>query len=229
MTTSTQSSSEPRVLLGMGHPQLPALQMVRTPATIYRIAGMLLLSCLLIPLLLFLPWQQTITATGKLAAYDPVYRQQLVRAPVDGRIMEWKVVEGSHVRKGDLLVSIRDPDPNYVSNLETERQSIRERMERAKQRVQALQRQREALERARDQAIQAAEKRLAMGERRLESARQGQNLGRGFPEACSLPVRAPAGTLQEGPDLASRIRNGPAEARRVGSGPGVRRAGARSC
>ncbi|MCB1018870.1 MAG: biotin/lipoyl-binding protein, partial [Acidobacteria bacterium] len=48
------------------------------------------------------PWQQNVVATGQVIAFNPVERRQFVEAPVSGRIVQWNVVEGDTVAKGDV-------------------------------------------------------------------------------------------------------------------------------
>ena len=95
-----------------------ALQALHAPRAARVLARLLLL---LIGgaavLLVVTPWQQNVTGTGRVIAYNPEERPQNVEAPIDGRIVRWHVVEGSSVEKGDPLVDLSDNDPSILERL----------------------------------------------------------------------------------------------------------------
>lgn len=94
-----------------------------------------LLICLTIVLLAaFLtqvPWVQNASGTGSVTALNPSDRQQEINAFVSGRIQEWFVRDGSHVKVGDPIVKIVDNDPNLLERLQAERQQVLARLEAA--------------------------------------------------------------------------------------------------
>jgi multidrug resistance efflux pump len=114
----------------------PALARVRPPASVRIVASALLI---LLPVLalaaLFVPWQQSASATGEVIAYAPEERQQLVEAPVKGRIMKWFVQEGQAVVAGDPLVEIQDNDPNLFSRLQQQRDAALANQEAVEQQI----------------------------------------------------------------------------------------------
>lgn len=63
----------------------------------------------------FVPWTQTISATGRVSAYTPYERPQNLEARITGRIKKWNVYEGVHVNKGDLIAELEDYDPNFMA------------------------------------------------------------------------------------------------------------------
>jgi multidrug efflux pump subunit AcrA (membrane-fusion protein) len=65
--------------------------------------------------ILFVPWTQTVTATGQMSAYTPYERPQDIEAQISGRIKKWHVFEGDHVEAGDLILELDDNDPNFMS------------------------------------------------------------------------------------------------------------------
>jgi multidrug efflux pump subunit AcrA (membrane-fusion protein) len=96
--------------------QLQAWELVRIPQylrTYGRIAIKLLLFLLLV--VAFIPWTQTITATGKLSAYSPYERPQDIESQITGRFKSWHVLEGVRVKKGDMILELDDYDPNFMS------------------------------------------------------------------------------------------------------------------
>lgn len=88
--------------------------------------------------LLFVPWQQSIPGAGRVIALTPVERAQSIDSPVEGRVARWHVVEGTHVKKGDLIVEMEDYDPNLLDRLENEREAARSRLEAAKGREASI-------------------------------------------------------------------------------------------
>ena len=55
--------------------------------------------------------------TGRVIAYAPQERVQAVEAPISGRIEAWRVQEGQRVEAGELLVELRDNDPQRLERL----------------------------------------------------------------------------------------------------------------
>jgi multidrug efflux pump subunit AcrA (membrane-fusion protein) len=82
--------------------------------------------------LLFAPWQQTSSGTGRVIAYSPMERQQSIDAPVDGRIKQWFVIEGSYVKQGDPIVEVIDNDPHIIDRLTEERHAVESRLNAAR-------------------------------------------------------------------------------------------------
>ena len=92
---------------------MPSLQLARSSRQARRIAVVLLIMLLAtIGLMMFAPWQQTITGEGYVVAYAPSERQQTLEATIKGRIVRWNpdLVENSRVAKGDFIAEIRDKD-----------------------------------------------------------------------------------------------------------------------
>jgi multidrug efflux pump subunit AcrA (membrane-fusion protein) len=79
--------------------------------------GRVTLTLLILFLLIieFVPWTQTVTATGRLSAYTPYERPQEMEARITGRLKEWHVMEGVKVKKGDLILELEDYDPNFIA------------------------------------------------------------------------------------------------------------------
>ncbi len=78
--------------------------------------------------MMFVPWQQTALGQGKVIAYSPTDRQQSISATVEGRIGQWYVHEGSHVKKGDRIVKIMDIDPDLLKRLHIEKNAVELRL-----------------------------------------------------------------------------------------------------
>ncbi len=161
---------------------LPALRLVQRSQVARRLARALLVVFILAPfVLLLVPWQQSLSATGQVVALGASERLQIVDAPVDGRIKIWHVKEGSQVngprrdangvlQPGDLLVTLEDPDPQLTAQLAREKEAYELRRKAAQERIDDLEAQIAALRRSQSEALVAAEKRLEMAKRRLDAA-----------------------------------------------------------
>ncbi len=89
---------------------------------VVRLVSRVLLGALILIVLgmTFLPWRQTVSADGRVIAFDPVERQHAIEAPIKGIIAEWHVQEGQEVEAGQLIAEITDNDPNYLQRLEAQ-------------------------------------------------------------------------------------------------------------
>lgn len=83
------------------------------------------------------PWRQTSRGTGRVIAFDPNQRIQMITAPVTGVLEEWLVNEGQIVKKGEPLVRIVDNDPNYLDRLQLERDAAIKSYEAARSATEA--------------------------------------------------------------------------------------------
>ena len=108
------------------------LNSIKTPNVTRMVA---LLICLFLALfIVFLsqvPWVQNASGTGMVSALNPGDRQQEINAFVSGRIQEWYVRDGSHVKVGDPIVKIVDNDPKLLERLQAERQQVLARLQAA--------------------------------------------------------------------------------------------------
>ncbi|MBU6154560.1 MAG: HlyD family efflux transporter periplasmic adaptor subunit [Bdellovibrionales bacterium] len=98
----------------------------RAARNLLRVCGLILLA------LLFLPWIQTVPGKGRVVAFSPTEREQRILAPIDGRIKQWFIMEGTLVKKGDPLVELMDVDPDIVSRLELEKSAAQKKIEASK-------------------------------------------------------------------------------------------------
>jgi multidrug efflux pump subunit AcrA (membrane-fusion protein) len=112
--------------------KIESFDLVKSPDSYRRLAQVLvalLFSTIL--LLIFIPWQQTAVGYGKVLAYSPNERKQEIDAPVEGRIAQWHVHEGSVVQAGDPIVEITDNDPEILNRLKQEKEALQSRLEAA--------------------------------------------------------------------------------------------------
>lgn len=63
---------------------------------------------------LFLPWTQNIRTQGYVTTLNPSDRPQAIQSLIDGKIEEWKVVEGDAVTVGDTILIISESKEDYL-------------------------------------------------------------------------------------------------------------------
>ena len=101
-------------------------------------------------LVLFLPWQQNINATGEVTALSPENRPQTIQSAIPGQITNWLVNEGEYVQEGDTILTIRDVkdkffDPQLLTRLQDQIDAKQASIEAKEQKAIAYQQQIAAL------------------------------------------------------------------------------------
>lgn len=175
-------------------------------------------------LLLVVPWQQNVGATGAVAARSPVERQQLIEAPLDGRIVRWWVREAEHVRAGDPLLELSDNDPALLARLEEQRDAVASRVAAIAREVAAHDEGVRGLAEARAFAVKAAADRVAMASDRTRAAERALEAARAVEVAASLHRDRQVSLAERG--LASRRTVELAEMERLRAQAEVERAAA---
>ncbi|MEQ9071752.1 MAG: HlyD family efflux transporter periplasmic adaptor subunit [Gimesia chilikensis] len=126
---------------------MPSLRLVRSSRLARRIAKILfLLLILTILLMMFAPWQQSVTGTGNVLAYSPDQRQQVIQATIKGKLSRWgdEIYENAKVKKGQVIAEISDLDESYSARLEMQLLNSRQAVTAAEQHLEASQRALEA-------------------------------------------------------------------------------------
>ncbi|SCX93570.1 Multidrug resistance efflux pump [Nonlabens sp. Hel1_33_55] len=72
-------------------------------------------------IILFMPWTQTVTGNGSVTTLTPAQRPQTLQSPIPGRLEQWFVREGDRVRKGDTILQISEVKSEYFDPLLVER------------------------------------------------------------------------------------------------------------
>jgi membrane fusion protein, adhesin transport system len=126
-----------------------------------------------IPTLIFAPWVQNVSGTGRVVGTTPLERQQSIDAPVEGRVTKWYVIEGSRVKEGDLIADIADNDPMILERLKEERNMIDMRVDQAKSRVTAQEVAVQQIELSRRNALDSARSRVKVAEDNIRAAENG--------------------------------------------------------
>ncbi len=122
--------------------------------------------------LLFLPWRQFISGTGRIIAFDPLERSVTLEAPLAGRVHKAHVVEGQEVRAGEVLFELLDNDPNLLGNLKRQQDAALARRDANLTRIASLGAQLKEQERAMPLAIAAAKTRLTAARITAETAQK---------------------------------------------------------
>jgi multidrug efflux pump subunit AcrA (membrane-fusion protein) len=106
------------------------MTMVRSPRSVRHLKILLLSLLLLSPIVLLLaPWRQTVRASGRVVAFAPLDRRQIIEAPIPGRVVRWWVQEGSQVEQDMPLFEIADIDPQRVERLESQLEALNSKLD----------------------------------------------------------------------------------------------------
>jgi multidrug efflux pump subunit AcrA (membrane-fusion protein) len=163
--------AQPGMALGE-HGILPAMQSALSPNSVRTLATLLVVLLLIGVGVLFTPWQQSIPGRGMVMALTPTERQQFIAAPVESRVLQWHVTEGSKVKAGDLIVELTDNDPQILDRIEEEKRLLTERRMNANGRVEAHLDRLGRLEESRANGISAARNRVEGALDRIRQAEQ---------------------------------------------------------
>jgi len=96
---------------------LQSLEKVKTPKN--SVGLMIFLMTLLvisIVMLLFVPWQQTVSGSGKVTSFNVAARPQTIQAVINSRIIKWYVHEGDVIREGDTIALVKDINQNFMAS-----------------------------------------------------------------------------------------------------------------
>ncbi|PZU58325.1 MAG: RND transporter, partial [Sphingobium sp.] len=102
----------------------PSLAQLRPPRLVTTVAWLILLGVLLVLAILFVPWQQTAQGGGQVTTLSAQDRARDVSSLVSGRVAEFYVRDGDHVRAGDPIVRVVDVDPDFLARLAGEKAQV---------------------------------------------------------------------------------------------------------
>ena len=156
----------------------------------------------LIVLLIFVPWQQSVSGAGKVIAYAPEDRVQYIEAPLEGRILSWNVTEGMKVRKGDVLCEMTDNDPLIMSRIQIEIDMQKQRIGASRARAESIDSRVRELETARKNALGAGTSRTAMAQNRVQQSAQALEATKTSLKVSELNFARQTGLFEQG--LASK-------------------------
>ncbi len=139
--------------------------------------------------LLWAPWQQSVRGEGRVVAYAPLERQQVVEAPIEGRVVRWFVQEGGRVQEGDPVAELSDNDPEIIGRLEREREAARAQVEAAALSISLTEERVRSEEAARGSSIDTARLRVKMAKERLAAARRAVDGAEATFKTATLNLR----------------------------------------
>ncbi len=167
----------------------PSLRLVKSSRKARRMAKWLGILLLLVTCITaFAPWQQFVAGSGRVVAFDPLLREQVVQAPISGRVTRWAdgMREGIRVKQGQMIVEIRDLDPNLLARLEEQIEATERELESLKQVARAYEAQVEAFRIVKQQVVSAADEYVKMSEQKLKAELQNYQ----SVEAARLQIEA---------------------------------------
>lgn len=176
-----------------------AALLVRTPRATRLFARLMAwLGAFMLLSLVLVPWQQSVTGTGRVVAFAPVERQQDVDAVIEGRVTKWNVREGSRVKAGELLLELTDNDPAIIQRLQEERLAVVARKDAAALRVSSIQSRQKALESSRAAGIRGATNRVAMAKERARASRQLVDAAKAAQQTAQLNIARQQKLFEQG-------------------------------
>ena len=155
---------------------------------------LVMLLILLIAGMLFAPWQQNFTGSGRVVAFSPLVREQTLEVTVSGRITKFaeNISEGMHIKKGDFIAEIRDLDPELLARLEDQLLAKRRELEATMEIVKAYTGQVSAFETVRDETVLAADEYVKMAGQKKLAEQQEPGCSHGGAVSGTTELRTPA-------------------------------------
>lgn len=119
----------------------------------------------------FAPWQQNVTGNGRVVAFSPLVREQIVEVPVNGRIHKFAedMSEGMRIKQGDFIAEIRDLDAQLLARLEDQLAAKQRELQQTSEIVTAYTGQVSAFKTARDEIVLAADEYVKMAEQKKKA------------------------------------------------------------
>jgi len=170
-------------------PDLPAMARVgKAPRAAAVARWMVILFFLAAVGLAIVPWQQNLPGAGRVVAYAPLERQQTIDTPVEGRVLRWHVVEGTHVKAGALVAEITDNDPELLDRLNRERDALLMRLRAIEDRERSLGERIGGLDGSRRNALDGAVSRIGMADERVRQSERALEAAEATLTAARLNV-----------------------------------------
>jgi multidrug efflux pump subunit AcrA (membrane-fusion protein) len=94
-----------------------SIEALKTPRSLRSLAFSLFLFVILtLVALAFIPWQQSVTGTGRVMVLSPMDRPQNIEAQIPGRLVKWHVQEGKTVKAGQTIAELETSIQNFWTN-----------------------------------------------------------------------------------------------------------------
>ena len=173
--------------------------LLKTPNYARRLTRLLAWLIVILPLLmLFLPWLQNIQGIGTLTAFQPTDRTQTINSPIDGLVAKWHITEGSKVKTGDLLLEIRDVDPNFSKRLQEQLENNRAKLQAKQDELASYELQVKNYQTVRDSRVTAANFKRDMARQKVLSAIQSIAAAEATFEATKFQLQRMQRLLKDG-------------------------------
>lgn len=170
--------SEPGLLPELDNHNYASLKAVAS-AKGYMVCSILLCVMLVstILMLIFVPWQQSVSGTGKIIIFCPMERPQNIEALIPARLKRWHVQDGQTVKQGELIAELTEIDPKYLDpkqgdRLAQQKTALLARRAAAQLRYKALEKQLSSLKRSQGAAVPSAGERANQAKDRIWAAEQ---------------------------------------------------------
>lgn len=152
---------------------MPVLSLVQPPHAARKAARLLGLLLVATPFALaFIPWQQSVSGSGRVVGYAPLDRQFNVEAPIYGRVQEWFVAEGTSVKKGQPIARISDNDTQFLEALGAQRVASEEKLATAESEAALYDKVTERFLEVREVAIRASQSYLEVAGQKVRAQEQ---------------------------------------------------------
>ena len=157
-----------------GNDKLYAMKLLNTPKTGKIVAYCLIGIFSIFLLVMGLPWQQNIYASGDVTALTPQDRPQTIETAIAGRIEHWHIREGQFVNKGEIIVDISEIkdkffDPEQLTRIREQIQAKSNGLEATQTKIAALDNQIAALQNALRFSLQKAKNKIKQTSLKLKS------------------------------------------------------------
>ena len=80
-----------------------------------RFGKLIFIIFLIVILILFLPWTQSIQSKGKVTAFGTNERPQEIQSVIAGKLNKWYINEGDYVQAGDTIAVITEIKGEYLN------------------------------------------------------------------------------------------------------------------
>ena len=135
---------------------------------------LLILFSVILLIILFLPWTQTVFSAGKVTTLRPNQRPHTIQSPIPGKIEKWFINEGDYVKEGDTILQISEIkseyfDPNLVQRTKEQIDAKNLSASSYESKVKALENQIRALQSEQVLKIDQAKNKLSQTRFKLQS------------------------------------------------------------
>lgn len=175
IVTSEESENLSNLKKTVRYNSLIAVSTSNSYRTIAALLSFLLLA--LTAILVYTPWQQSVSGSGKIIIFSPMERPQNIEAQIPARLKKWYVQDGQIVKEGQLIAELSDLDskfldPEQKKHLAGQMSALLSRRTAAQARQLALSKQLASLKLSQRAALPSATERAQQAKDRIWAAEQ---------------------------------------------------------